>query len=77
MSPDQQREPLRRIGSGWAPKPGSRAVMSAVVTVAGMKQRFWIFTNTKKTAADTSAPDFVLLTASDAIADDFETRERA
>jgi hypothetical protein len=56
------RAPLRKVGSGWKPRPGSKAVMSGAVTINGLRQRFFVFPNDKKKAGS-KEPDFLLLSS--------------
>lgn len=60
---DQQRPKLRRVGVMWKPKPTSRSHGNGSLTINGLKQRFVVIANDRKTK-DTD-PDFYLMTSDD------------
>lgn len=72
---DQQRAPLRRVGSLWKPKPGARSKGSGVVTVGTLRQRFVIFVNDRK--QKDSEPDYVLMSSDEPEPDEYVTRRMA
>jgi hypothetical protein len=72
MSNDQ-RPPLKRIGAAWKGKPGGKALVTGVVSIAGKKQRWMLFRNDKKTEGS-SEPDFLLLSNAGPEVDDYAPR---
>jgi len=64
-----QRPALKRIGAAWKGKPGSKALLTGSITVAGKKQRWMLFKNDKKT--EEREPDYVILSGQEPEVDDF------
>lgn len=50
---------LRRVGSLWKPKPGGKSLGNGSLTINGLRQRFVILRNDKKTSE--AQPDYVLM----------------
>jgi hypothetical protein len=65
---------LRKIGAMWAPKPGAKSLGSGSVTINGMRQRFVVFRNDRKTAGS-SEPDYTLLSGDEPEADTYAQRQ--
>jgi hypothetical protein len=63
---------LRRVGAIWKPKPGGKSKGSGSVTINGLRQRFVILPNDRKTK-DTD-PDYVLLSSDEPEADRYAER---
>ena len=74
--PDPQRPALKRIGAAWKGKPGSKALLTGFITVAGKKQRWMLFKNDKKTNGS-SEPDYVILSGTEPEVDDFAQPSQA
>jgi hypothetical protein len=68
------RLPLRKVGVAWRPRSGSKALMSGSITINRLKQKFWIFKNTRKVQGSTD-PDFHILASEDPQVDEFAKRE--
>jgi len=65
-----QRSPLKRIGAAWKGKPGSKALLTGSITIAGKKQRWMLFKNDHK-PADSKEPDYLILSGTEPEVDDF------
>ncbi len=76
MSENRQRDPLRRVGVLWKPKPGAKSLGSGNVTVNGWRQKFIIFRNDRKTDGS-NEPDYVLLSSDEAEVDEYVQRRGA
>jgi hypothetical protein len=53
---------LRRVGALWKPKPGAKSKGSGSITINGLRQRFVILPNDRKTAGS-SQPDYLLMSS--------------
>lgn len=53
---------LRRVGAMWKPRPDSKALGTGVVSINGLKQRFFVVRNDYKTAGSRE-PDYHLLSS--------------
>jgi hypothetical protein len=65
---------LRRVGAIWRPKPGAKSKGTGSVTINGLRQRFVILSNDRKTEGSRD-PDYVLMSSDEPEADTF-ARER-
>lgn len=71
----RQYKTLRRVGALWKPKPGAKSLGSGSMTIAGMKQRFVIFRNDRK-SKDTD-PDYLLMAGDEPEVDNYvRSRQR-
>ena len=61
---------LRRVGGIWSPKPGARSKGTGEVTVNGLRQRFVILPNDRKTEGSRN-PDYVLMSADEPEVDSY------
>jgi hypothetical protein len=73
MNEPRQRERLRRIGALWKPRPGSKSKGSGAITVNGLRQKFVILVNDRKTAGS-AQPDYLLMTADEPEPDPYAQR---
>lgn len=67
---------LRPIGALWKPKPGAKSLGAGRVTVNGMRQRFVLLPNDRKTDGS-NEPDYVLLSSADPEVDTYTPKRRA
>jgi hypothetical protein len=65
---------LRRVGSMWKPKPGSKVKATGSVTINGLRQRFMVMPNDKKTEGSRE-PDYALLSSDEPEVDEYAKRE--
>ena len=69
------RGKLRRVGSLWKPRPGSKSKGSGVVTVKGWQQRFFIMPNDRKRGE--KDPDYTLLSGDEPEVDSYASSRAA
>ena len=60
--PERQRNPLRRVGALWKPRPGAKSLGSGSVTINGLRQRFIVLRNDRKKDGS-NEPDYLLMTS--------------
>jgi hypothetical protein len=68
-SDTRQAGRLRRVGALWKPKPGAKSKGSGSLTINGLKQRFVILPNDRK-SKDTD-PDYVLMSSDEPEVDQY------
>ena len=66
---------LRKVGALWKPKAGSRSKGSGSITVNGLRQRFVILENDRKTAGG-KEPDYLLMSSDEPEVDQYESRKK-
>jgi hypothetical protein len=71
---DRPSSRLRRVGALWRPKPGAKSKGSGSVTVNGLRQRFVVLPNDRKTEGSRD-PDYVLMSSEEPEVDEY-ARER-
>jgi hypothetical protein len=77
MSEQQhERGPSRRVGAIWKPRPGSKTKGTGSVTINGLRQRFVILPNDRKSDGS-SQPDYNLVSSDAPEIDEFAREKQS
>ena len=76
MSEGHQHGSLRRVGALWKAKPGARSLGSGSITINGLRQRFVILRNDRKSEGSKD-PDYVLMSSDEPEIDEYAARRPA
>lgn len=73
---DERMGRLRRVGVLWKPKPGAKSLGSGSMTINGLRQRFLVLRNDRKTDGS-SQPDYVLVSSDEPEVDEYARGHQA
>jgi hypothetical protein len=76
MSEAHQRGKLRRVGALWKAKSGSTSLGSGSITINGLRQRFVILRNDRKSEGSKD-PDYVIMSSDEPEIDEYASRRPA
>ncbi len=65
---------LRRVGALWKPRQGGKSKGSGSITVNGLRQRFVILPNERKTEGS-KEPDYLLMSSDEPEVDNYGSRK--